>query len=309
MPVAFSLFHQFPSLRERRVAEVTPPLSLLLPVHNVQATLAGDVAKLLDTLPELTAWFDLLIIDDGSTDATCEIAEELVTEYPQVRLIRHAMRRGVEASWRIGLGRTDAPIVVGHNGRPGLEPAAIFPLLLKQQGRGARDEGRGDEENEEGEAATLDGGRSSSRLVRWLSARSLAAAPPAAAGFCILRREAELPAVRHPSRWRVESGHISFAEPQAAPTEPATMPRPIHVGKTSAPRRAFWLVFKTSPSASNLAAPRKTAARGHIAHQPDAPAKEHRKWIHAAIVLRSGASFAALQAGMRHLLRWRFRLV
>ena len=120
---------------------MTPPLSLLLPVHNVQATLATDVAKLLDTLPELTAWFDLLIIDDGSTDATCEIAEELVTEYPQVRLIRHAMRRGVEAAWRIGLGRTDAPIVLGHSGRPGLEPAAIFPLLLKQQGLGARGEG------------------------------------------------------------------------------------------------------------------------------------------------------------------------
>src|SRR5580700_8422127 len=98
------------------VSEVTPPLSVLMPVHNVQATLAVDAAKLLDTLPELTAWFDLLIIDDGSTDATCEVAEELVTIYPQVRLVRHAVRRGVEGSWRVGLGRTDAPIVLGHNG-------------------------------------------------------------------------------------------------------------------------------------------------------------------------------------------------
>ena len=221
---------------------MTPPLSVLLPVHNVQATLAPDVAKLLDTLPELTAWFDLLIIDDGSTDATCEIAEELVTEYPQVRLMRHAVRRGVEGAWRVGLGRTDAPIVLGHNGRPGIEPAAIFPLLLKQ-GSGVRGQGSGDEELGNAGAEMLDGGRSSSRLVRWLSARSLGGAPPSSGGFCLLRRESELPAVRHPTRWRIEPSHIFHAAPAAAPSIPAAskpaMPRAVPVAKASAPRPSF----------------------------------------------------------------------
>jgi hypothetical protein len=217
---------------------VTPPLSVLLPVHNVQATLASDVARLLDTLGEMTAWFDLLVIDDGSTDATCEIAEELVTEYPQVRLIRHAMRRGVEASWRVGLGRTDAPIVVGHNGRPGVEPAAMFSLLLKQ-GLGVRGQGSGDEGDEETESAALDGGRSSSRLVRWLSARSLGGAPPTAGGFCLLRCEAELPAVRHPSRRRSEPSHLyRQAAPQTVPPIPAP-PRPAPIAKASTPRPSF----------------------------------------------------------------------
>jgi glycosyltransferase involved in cell wall biosynthesis len=238
------------SASEKGVADVTPPLSLLLPVHNVQATLVPDVAKLLDTLPELTAWFDLLIIDDGSTDATCEIAEELVTEFPQVRLLRHAVRRGVEGSWRIGLGRTDAAIVLGHNGRPGLEPAAIFPLLLKQQGREARGEGRGDKDqgagargqgsgDEDTAPAVLDGGRSSSRLVQWLSARSLGGTPPSSGGFCLLRREADLPAVRHPSRWRIEPRHISHTASQSAAPKPAPVPRPVHITTISPARPSF----------------------------------------------------------------------
>lgn len=218
---------------------MTPPLSVLMPVHNVQATLAVDAARLLDTLPEFTAWFDLLIIDDGSTDATCEIAEELVTVYPQVRLIRHSVRRGVEASWRVGLGRTDAPIVLGHNGRPGIEPAAVFPLLMKQ-GPGVRGQGLGDGGDEAAEAISLDGGRSSSRLVRWLSARSLGGAPPAAGGFCVLRRDAELPAVRHSNRWRIEPSHLYQhpAAPAAEPT-PVAAPREVRIAAPSAPRPSF----------------------------------------------------------------------
>lgn len=214
---------------------MTPPLCVLLPVHNVQATLAADVAKLLDTLPELAAWFDLLIIDDGSTDATCEIAEELVTEFPQVRLIRHSMRRGVEASWRVGLGRTDAPLVLGHNGRPGIEPAAMA-VLLKQQGRGARDEARG---NEEVNSTGLDGGRSSIRLLRWLSARSLGGAAPTAGGFCLLRREAELPIARHPSRWRFEPRHLYHPAPQIAAPTPVATPQPVLKASPLPPRPSF----------------------------------------------------------------------
>ncbi len=61
-------------------------LSVLLPVHNAQATLESDVATILDVLPELSRDFDVVIIDDASTDATWEIAEDLACRYPQITI-------------------------------------------------------------------------------------------------------------------------------------------------------------------------------------------------------------------------------
>ena len=64
-------------------------LSVLLPVKDAQATLTASVHELLEVAADSSDRFELLIIDDGSTDATSEIAHELTYHYPQVGLIRH----------------------------------------------------------------------------------------------------------------------------------------------------------------------------------------------------------------------------
>ncbi|HEV2969935.1 MAG TPA: glycosyltransferase [Pirellulales bacterium] len=107
-------------------------LSVLLPVHNAQATLGTDVGRMLDLLPDLTHQFDLLIIDDGSTDATCEVADELATQYPQVKLLRSERRRGVEAALREGLARTESHVVLAHNGQPRIDTAEIARLWHRE---------------------------------------------------------------------------------------------------------------------------------------------------------------------------------
>lgn len=104
---------------------MTRSLSVLLPVHNAQATLQADVGQMLDLLPDLSHDFDLLIIDDGSTDATCEVAEELAKQFPQVKLVRHSRRRGIKAALNDGLARTRSHIVLGHDGQSRIDPAGI----------------------------------------------------------------------------------------------------------------------------------------------------------------------------------------
>ena len=86
-------------------------LSVLLPVRNIQSTLIDSVLELLEVLPELTARFELIIIDDGSTDATPEVAGDLAARYPQVQTAFHARPQGRAAAVRTGLGRSTGDVI------------------------------------------------------------------------------------------------------------------------------------------------------------------------------------------------------
>ena len=86
-------------------------LTILLPVHNVQSTLAKTVQELLEVVGELTEQFELLIVDDGSADATSEVAHELARRYPQVRTLRHGRRLGREAAVAAGLEHSTGELV------------------------------------------------------------------------------------------------------------------------------------------------------------------------------------------------------
>ena len=82
---------------------MTDSLSIILPVRDAEASLSGQVARLLEVLPDLTGCFEILLVDDASTDHTLDVARELAAQYPQVRLVRHRDHLGPAAAVRTGL--------------------------------------------------------------------------------------------------------------------------------------------------------------------------------------------------------------
>ena len=103
-------------------------VSLLFPVHNAQRTLARNVSGVLDILPDLTDRFEVLIVDDGSTDGTDEVAEDLARQYPQVNVVRHDRPRGLAESINTALAHSQGEIVFVPDPQQDFEPEALGQL-------------------------------------------------------------------------------------------------------------------------------------------------------------------------------------
>jgi hypothetical protein len=113
-------------------------LTVLLPVHNVQSTLSQTVQELLDVLPEVSRRFDLVIIDDGSTDATSEVAAELAQSYPQVRVAYRSEAGGHESAIRAGLELSQGEVVVVRDDEMGMPLDRLHGLCQSSLRQDAR---------------------------------------------------------------------------------------------------------------------------------------------------------------------------
>ena len=110
-------------------------LSVLLLVRNAQQHLATDVAEMLDVASDLTDRIELLILDDGSTDHTEEVAWDLVQMYQQVEMLRHPLPSGLRQAIRSGLARTRGEFLMIANGSQ-MAPASAMYQLWEARHRG-----------------------------------------------------------------------------------------------------------------------------------------------------------------------------
>jgi len=82
-----------------------PSLSVFFPAYNDSGTIASMVIRADAAAAELTADYEVIVVDDGSADATADIADERARKYPRVRVVHHAKNRGTAARYRPACGR------------------------------------------------------------------------------------------------------------------------------------------------------------------------------------------------------------
>jgi hypothetical protein len=101
---------------------VNKSLTIVLPVYNGETRLRRSVNEILEVASELTSRFGVLIIDDGSTDSTYEVAEELAARYPQVTVRRHRHRRGLGHAIDYAQRRVRSDAIIIHDGVTPIDP-------------------------------------------------------------------------------------------------------------------------------------------------------------------------------------------
>lgn len=96
---------------------LVPGLSWFFPAHDEAENIEALVAEALDELPRLADRFEIICVDDGSTDGTGAIADRLAAEHPDVvRVVHHPGNQGYGAALRSGFGAARYPLVCFTDG-------------------------------------------------------------------------------------------------------------------------------------------------------------------------------------------------
>ena len=114
----------------------TPELSYFFPAHNEEANLPGLVAEALEALPAMAERFEIVIVDDGSRDATPRLADELAAAHPEVRAVHHPTNLGYGAALRTGFAAARYEVLGFTDGDRQFHVADLG-RLLDQLGSGA----------------------------------------------------------------------------------------------------------------------------------------------------------------------------
>ncbi len=106
-----------------------PTLSIVIPALDEERTLPTVVDELLATLrPEFA--LEILVVDDGSSDGTPAVLEELRMRVPELRCFRHPRPRGKGAAVRTGIGEARGEILLIQDADLEYQPRDI-PALLR----------------------------------------------------------------------------------------------------------------------------------------------------------------------------------
>jgi hypothetical protein len=103
-------------------------LTIVLPVHNSESRLRKNVDEMLELAGELTDRFSILIVDDGSTDDTYDVADELAARFPQISVLRNASRRGLGPALATIRKRVKSDVIVVHDGVTPLDTSQVRRL-------------------------------------------------------------------------------------------------------------------------------------------------------------------------------------
>jgi glycosyltransferase involved in cell wall biosynthesis len=114
---------------------VTPDLSVVIPIHNEAPALAELHREMTETLTRWGRPYEILAIDDGSTDDGFEILAGLQRIDPHLRVIRFRRKFGQTAAFAAGFDHARGRIIVTSDGDGQNDPRDI-PRMVDLLERG-----------------------------------------------------------------------------------------------------------------------------------------------------------------------------
>lgn len=132
-----------------------PDLSVVIPIHNEADNIVDLIEEIVVSLDGISD-FEIVVVDDGSSDNSAALLRQSAESVPNLRLVRHAGKRGQSAALLSCVRAARATWIATLDGDGQNDPADIPKLLEARDGAGSA-----------GAAPTLIGGYRVKRRDRW----------------------------------------------------------------------------------------------------------------------------------------------
>jgi glycosyltransferase involved in cell wall biosynthesis len=109
-------------------------LTCVFPAFNEEQNIGPLLDEALSTLGRFAPTFEVIVVDDGSSDRTGDIVREYGARHPEVRLIAHPTNLGYGHAVRSGLGNVQGDAAAFIDGDRQFKIADLEGLLAKLNG-------------------------------------------------------------------------------------------------------------------------------------------------------------------------------
>jgi hypothetical protein len=106
-------------------------LSVFFPAFNDAESLRVLIPKSIGILQTFTTDFEVIVVDDGSTDHTPRVLQELQGQFPSLQVIRHEQNRGYGAALRSGFQASSKSLVFYTDGDGQYDVAELRDLVAR----------------------------------------------------------------------------------------------------------------------------------------------------------------------------------
>ena len=104
-------------------------LSIVVPAYNEEHRIAPTLARLSAFLANQPMRWEIVVVDDGSRDATCAVVQAAMARIPNLRLVRQTPNRGKGAAVRLGMREAYGQIRVMSDADGSMPPEQLPRLL------------------------------------------------------------------------------------------------------------------------------------------------------------------------------------
>jgi glycosyltransferase involved in cell wall biosynthesis len=104
-------------------------ISGFFPCYNDAESMPDLVAKLDNALATLEVPYEVIVVDDGSTDDSVKVLQGLIERFPMLRVVEHKVNRGYGGALRTGFNESKHQWVFYTDGDGQYDPSEVLKLV------------------------------------------------------------------------------------------------------------------------------------------------------------------------------------